>query len=313
MNLKILVVSWLGVEGLRHAPQTTTQTTTTTTTRGKVQRNEDKMRPMRRRRRYRGRALEFSTQAADTPKSLELSAEAAIRGVVQRAAEALRDGWRQVDLPSGAAAFQTLVSTENNASELSPTELAAAIERHRSIYGPLLAFDQVTEVSVTVESTNSAIATTRLVGDGESSIVSWTLSRNDRGQWLIDDVGLIQADAPLDLDLDAAFTPSPSWVAHTVLNALRKVDEPDPNHGCDVALSYVSDDNPSSSLTREIFRSYLDDENYPYVVPFLVSFFTRVPSLGMASLHGGPTFAKKPTSFSTTTVMTSTFDAPPLT
>jgi len=49
-----------------------------------------------------------------------------------------------------------------------------------------------------------------------------------------------------------------------VLNALRNVDEPDPNHGCDVALGYVSDDNPSSSLTREIFRSYLDDASYPY-------------------------------------------------
>ena len=59
---------------------------------------------------------------------------------------------------------------------------------------------------------------------------------------------------------------SPRWVCAQVLNALRKVDEPHKNAGCECAISFCSEENPSASLTPEIFRSYLDDENYPYGV-----------------------------------------------
>ena len=51
-----------------------------------------------------------------------------------------------------------------------------------------------------------------------------------------------------------------------MLGALRRVDEPTKNHGCAVALNFVSKNNPSHKLTPELFRTYLDDEAYPYGV-----------------------------------------------
>ena len=210
----------------------------------------------------------YLSQRTEAP----ISAETAIEDVVTKAAEALRDGWRRVDLASGAAEFQQLVSKENRASDMSAKELAVAIEAHRSVYGPLLAFDDVADVSVVVSSSSKeAVCTTILATPtNKRQKVNWRLSRL-KDQWLIDDVGLeeedeeeVEEESKKFDDLDEPFAPSPSWVATTVLKALRRVDEPVSNSGCDVALRYVSDDNPSSSLTREIFRSYLDDKNYPY-------------------------------------------------
>merc|ERR1712091_687665 len=59
---------------------------------------------------------------------------------------------------------------------------------------------------------------------------------------------------------------SPRWVAKTVLSALRTIDEPEPNHGSGVALTFVSTQNPAHKLTPELFRKYIDDESYPYGV-----------------------------------------------
>jgi hypothetical protein len=59
---------------------------------------------------------------------------------------------------------------------------------------------------------------------------------------------------------------SPRWVAKTVLSALRTIDDPAPNHGSTVALTFVSQKNPASKLTPELFRKYIDDETYPYGV-----------------------------------------------
>mmetsp|Transcript_11865 Transcript_11865/g.17769 ORF Transcript_11865/g.17769 Transcript_11865/m.17769 type:complete len:334 (+) Transcript_11865:24-1025(+) len=190
---------------------------------------------------------------------------AAVEAVVREAAEALRDGARSRDLVAGAAVFKELVSTENAAGELTPSELAAALEAHLEVYGPLLAFDNFAEFHIEIESPSSAVATTTLVGPAGFSKFEWALSRrNDNelstNEWFIDAVEMI---TPVQ-DEDEDFTPSPMWVASRVLKALRSVDEPDSNHGVDVALDFVSPDNPSSSLTREIFRSYLDDKTYPY-------------------------------------------------
>jgi len=183
--------------------------------------------------------------------------------LVSRVATALRDGEREGALVEACAVLKSAVSASNNAAKLSAAELASSLEEHRDVYAPLLEFERVEATSVEVDDYAATVVSSLAAASGIVTDVVWALSLGERG-WRIDGVS-VKPTADLDDDAAsmAALT-SPRWVASTVLDALRRVDEPDENAGCDVALSFVSHTNPSASLTREIFRSYLDDDDYPY-------------------------------------------------
>lgn len=213
----------------------------------------------------RQRTIALRSSSIET--SYLTSGETEASELVRRVATALRDGERTGSLVEACRLLKRCVSNGNNAAKLSAEELAASIEQHRDVYQPLLEFDSVAATRIEEMDRESATVVSSLASaSGQVSDVVWSLSLGDK-RWMIDAVSVTpppdEADACDEFSSMAALT-SPKWVAQTVLNALRRVDEPDKNAGCDVALSFVSSDNPSSSLTREIFRSYLDDDAYPY-------------------------------------------------
>lgn len=180
--------------------------------------------------------------------------------VTRIAAFALRDGAKSERLVDGCRTLQDLVSASNNAAKMSPDELAASISA-TDVYIPLLTFESVAASRTVVDDERRATVTTTLAADsGAVTDVVWKLSRTSK-DWLIDAITVMPTEEPTDTTVS-----SPRWVVSRVLNALRHVDDPITNAGCDVALSFVSSDNPSSSVTRDIFRSYLDDDSYPYGV-----------------------------------------------
>jgi len=223
--------------------------------------------------------------------------------VATRASEALRDGYRDNRMKASSRVVLAMVSPKNNAAALTAAQFAASVLRHEAHYAPLLRFDALKTASVLVARDGST-ATVRAdlldARGARTGVAVWSLSATAGAapaNWLIDAV-LVQddraeasvADEPADTgrregdaadgescalvdddddDDDAqlwASMKSPLWVAKTVLNALRRVDEPHANAGADVAIRYCSSGNPTSRLPPEIFRGYLDDDAYPYAV-----------------------------------------------
>ena len=235
--------------------------------------------------RRRNVARRVPLRASPAPADLSPD-EAAAFAVAREAATLLRDGSRDDDLVAASARVLELVSPSNNANALTPRSFARSVDDHRQHYGPLLTFDAIAASSAAV-SRDGMRATVRTGLSGAAGYLIatavWSLSLDDDRGWLVDAVLVQPEDAPpapappkLAEDPQPSAVPgdgasfgaltSPRWVAKTVLNALRHVDDPTKNHGCGVALKFVSRANPSHALTPELFRTYLFDDDYPYRV-----------------------------------------------
>ena len=57
-------------------------------------------------------------------------------------------------------------------------------------------------------------------------------------------------------------SPSACPTALKVMRAVRKIDEPYPLHGCEVAIRYCSPSNKASRLSPQSFAQYLDEPWY---------------------------------------------------
>mmetsp|Transcript_19663 Transcript_19663/g.58490 ORF Transcript_19663/g.58490 Transcript_19663/m.58490 type:complete len:338 (-) Transcript_19663:365-1378(-) len=251
--------------------------------------------PRRAKARRRPSPCASSAAAAEASEGTKPGDAAA--AVVAAAAELLRDGNRGGDLVGASKRVLELVSPKNNAINLSPSAFAQSIETHKAHYGPLLTFGDldVRSADVAKDGARCTVRTgLRSPGGALLGTAVWTCSLDGGRGWLIDAV-LVQPEAeappaevpakreaperaperepvarpnPLAAEGAASFgaLTSPRWVAKTVLSALRAIDEPERNHGCGVALTFVSKDNPAHKLTPELFRTYIDDDDYPYGV-----------------------------------------------
>lgn len=220
---------------------------------------------------HQRRRTNLFSQVETTPSLSDAGIEsddAAVSELVRSVAFALRDGAQSSDSEALVEACEVMkmsVSSSNNAAKMSASDLACSILSHEDVYGPLLNFDEINSVEVDFDG-YFATAVSSLSSPGLSTDVVWSLSVGEDESWKIDGVSVQKPEKAEggDDDFSPGALSSPKWVAKTVLEALRHIDEPGKNAGADVALSFVSSHNPSSHLTRELFRSYLDDEDYPY-------------------------------------------------
>lgn len=96
--------------------------------------------------------------------------------------------------------------------------------------------------------------------------------------WLVEHIYVDEPDTPEDIEYMRSKAPkekeyldwngevvpleSPRQVVDTVMNALRKMDEPYDLHGAVVATRYCSPRNRASELSPQVFAGYLEDTWY---------------------------------------------------